>query len=72
MIFHIFPYLLYHRFLVSNCSKFGVKKMGSTVAMYRKVSSRVPKKKKKAKKRKKKKERNEAKEKKDCQVREKR
>ena len=32
MIFHIFPYLFYHRFLVSNCSKFCVKQMGSTVA----------------------------------------
>ena len=32
MIFHIFPYLFYHRFLVSNCSKFCVKRMGSTVA----------------------------------------
>ena len=31
MIFHIFPYLFYHRFLVSNCSKFCVKQMGSTV-----------------------------------------
>ena len=31
MIFHIFPYLFYHRFLVSNCSKFCVKWMGSTV-----------------------------------------
>ena len=31
MIFHIFPYLFYHRFLVSNCSKFCVKRMGSTV-----------------------------------------
>ena len=31
MIFHIFPYLFYHRFLVSNCSKFCVKGMGSTV-----------------------------------------
>ena len=31
MIFHIFPYLFYHRFSVSNCSKFCVKRMGSTV-----------------------------------------
>ena len=31
MIFHIFPYLFNHRFLVSNCSKFCVKQMGSTV-----------------------------------------
>ena len=31
MIFHIFPYLFYHSFLVSNCSKFCVKQMGSTV-----------------------------------------
>ena len=32
MIFHIFPYLFYHRFLVSNCLKFCVKRIGSTVA----------------------------------------
>ena len=29
--FIFFPYLFYHRFLVSNCSKFCVKQMGSTV-----------------------------------------
>ena len=29
--FSYFPYLFYHRFLVSNCSKFCVKRMGSTV-----------------------------------------
>ena len=31
--FIFFPYLFYHRFLVSNCSKFCVKQMGSTVIL---------------------------------------
>ena len=33
MIFHIFSISFYHRFLVSNCSKFCVKMMGSTVRL---------------------------------------
>ena len=32
MIFHTFSDLFYNRFLVSNCSKFCVKKMGSAVS----------------------------------------